>query len=158
MKTRYEALKVQGFNISSFPNIFTYYGDIKYKPEETNNNKERLHYHLSKYATLFKENPSWYNKYTDTYKGATLFLTFKIGTVNNLVNTAIPSELEEAWEFNDRIDKIAELTDSEFVELLNDLSDYAHSTGSMQDDQLPPNLKEIPDSLITRAQKLGWFN
>ena len=139
-----------------YPN-FNYMGDLIDKPGENLCDYERLEYHLQKYCDLSKRGRVSHDIYADRNETIPILLTFPKGTLKNLSTCAIPEEDKTMKELNDRISKMAELTDDEFRMLLLDISRFATNRGNIKEEQVPENLRGIPDSLLIRAEKLGWW-
>lgn len=157
MRSKLENLLINWVDDTYLYLNFNYMGDSIDKPGDSHCDYERLAYHLQKYCKLSKKGKAPEDMYADKNVVVPILLTFPKGTLKNLSACAIPEEDKTMKELNDRISKIAELTDDEFRSLLYDISHFANNRGRIKDEQIPENLRGIPDSLLIRAEKLGWW-
>ena len=157
MRTKLENLVIQWNDDKDLYLNFHYVGSYLYQPTEAKSSYERLKYHLDKYCKLSKKGITEYDMYEDKILGIPIFLTFPIGTVKKLADTIIPSESKIMTEMSEKVSKAAELTDSEFLDFLDELVDTAKNIRIDDISQIPLNLQEFPEYLAIRAEKLGWF-
>lgn len=153
MKTRLENLIVQHKSSDSYCD-FHYYGNEAPLDENKAINK-RLSYHFKKYCKLIKKNLE-YDKYSDTFKSSScIILTLPLGTVKKLTEIGVPSELAKIKELSERLDKFAEMTDYELLDLLYEINSFGDESGIITVDQIPNNLMDdLPGSINIRFEKI----